>query len=120
MTGFTILLLFNFIGYLLHDYAHVPLPANVIALILFVASLFLKIVKVEWVENASQFLLKHMAVLFVPAFIGIIKIYPLLQQNAWTIIVSLIGSTFVVMLVTGKTTTLLAEAKGGEKHVHTR
>lgn len=120
MTGFAILLLFNFFGFLLHDYAHVPLPANVIALILFVLALFSKIVKVEWVESASQFLLKHMSLLFVPAFIGILSFMPLLRENGLTIILSIVGSTFVVLFITGKTTALLAEAKGREEHVDAR
>lgn len=120
MTGFTILLVFNFIGLLMHDYLRVPLPPNVIALILFVVSLFLNIVKIEWVEKSSHFLLKHMSLLFVPSFIGIVHVYPLIRQNWLMIMLSLVGSTFVVLIITGKTTMLLSEIKGGEKHARAR
>ncbi|MDT2193319.1 CidA/LrgA family protein [Paenibacillus larvae] len=39
---------------------HVPLPANVIGLILFTGSLYTGLINLEWVESAAQFLTKHM------------------------------------------------------------
>ncbi|WP_317617263.1 CidA/LrgA family protein [Paenibacillus elgii] len=55
MRGFAILLGFYLLGTILQLGLKLPLPANVIGLILFTASLFLKWVKVEWVEEAGGF-----------------------------------------------------------------
>lgn len=118
MIGLTILLGFNLLGIALHQYAHIPLPANVIALILFTASLFAKLVKIEWVEHSAQLLLKNMSLFFVPIIVGVINFFPILHQYWLSIGVSLIGSTLVVLYTTGLVTTWILRAKGEKTHEH--
>jgi holin-like protein len=114
MRGLAILLGFNLLGALLQA-ARVPLPGNVIGLILFTACLFLGIVKLEWVEESAHFLLRHMLLFFAPAVIAAI---PLFRQfgNDWAAIGgSLVGSLLVVLLVTGWVATWLIPR--GEREV---
>ena len=106
MRGLAILLGFSLLGSLLAA-ARVPLPGNVIGLILFTACLFLGIVRLEWVEESAHFLLRHMLLFFAPA---VIKAIPLFKQfqGDWTAIAgSLLGSLLVVLLVTGWIATAL-------------
>ena len=101
MLGITILFAFQFLGMIMQIVLHIPLPSNVIGLILFIACLFLRIIRVEWVEKAAELLLKHMMLFFTPYIVGSMVFFQLFKGQAATIIVGLIGSTFAVLLVTG-------------------
>ncbi len=106
MRGLAILLGFNLLGALLQA-ARVPLPGNVIGLILFTACLFLGIVKLEWVEESAHFLLRHMLLFFAPAVIAAIPLFKQFAGDGTAIAGSLVGSLLVVLLVTGWVATWL-------------
>jgi holin-like protein len=101
LLGFSILTGFFLLGSLLHTYLHVPLPANVIGLILFTLSLFLKVIKLEWVEDAGEFLIRHMLLFFIPFVVGTMVFLHYIGQHAMLMLVSLFVSTFGVLLITG-------------------
>nr|WP_232427740.1 CidA/LrgA family protein [Thermobacillus composti] len=78
-----------------------PLPANVIGLILFTACLFLKIIKLEWVEESAQFLLKHMLLFFLPFVVGTMVYFGEIRESWLAIIGGLLLSTLLSLAVTG-------------------
>ena len=100
MIGFAILLAFNLLGLVLHA-AGVPLPANVLGMILFSAALFLGVARVEWVEDAAAFLLRHLMLFFVPTIVAVVTMLPLLKQQWLSIGGGMIASLFASMIVTG-------------------
>jgi holin-like protein len=106
MRGLAILLGFNLLGALLQA-ARVPLPGNVIGLVLFTACLFLGIVKLEWVEESAHFLLRHMLLFFAPAVITALPLFKQFSSDGTAIAASLVGSLLVVLLVTGWVATWL-------------
>ncbi|RKN84134.1 CidA/LrgA family protein [Paenibacillus ginsengarvi] len=112
MRGLAILLSFHFAGLLLRYYAHIPLPAGVIGLVLFVISLFAGWVKLEWVEDSAQFLLKHMMLFFAPFIVGTITFARIIGSNAAGIGLSLIAGTLLVLAVSGKVTAHLSRKEG--------
>ncbi|MCZ8521493.1 MULTISPECIES: CidA/LrgA family protein [Paenibacillus] len=117
MRGFAILLGFYFLGAILHEFLGIPLPANVIGLILFTLSLFLGWIRLEWVEAASGFLIKHMLLLFTPFVVGTMVFFDRIGQEAIPLILTLAGSTFGVLFITGWTVRLAGAAgkqEGGE------
>ncbi|CAI6083737.1 CidA/LrgA family protein [Cohnella sp. JJ-181] len=101
MAGFAVLLGFNLLGLVAEHALRIPIPGNVLGLILFTASLFLRLVKLEWVERSAELLTRHMMLFFVPFIVGTIAFLPMLRENGLAIIVSLVGSTLLVMLVAG-------------------
>jgi holin-like protein len=103
MLGFAILLGFHFLGLLCQKWLHVPIPANVIGLMLFTASLFLGWIRVEWVEGAARFLLKHMMLFFAPIVVAGMTFFPMLREEWSTVLVSLVGSTLVSLFAAGWT-----------------
>jgi holin-like protein len=107
LLGFSILTGFYLLGIILQTTLHIPIPANVIGLILFTASLFMKLVKLEWVEDAGQFLIRHMLLLFAPFVVGTMVFFQLIGENAVQLLVSLFASTFGVLLITGWSAKLL-------------
>lgn len=109
MQGLAILLGYQFIGYLACQYLHIPLPANVIGLILLVVSLFCGWVKLEWIERSAQFLLRHMMLFFAPIIVGTIVFFSRIGAEWVSISLSLVGGALAVLLITGWSTTWLAE-----------
>lgn len=119
MLGFAILLFFYFLGSILQTAFDLPLPANVIGLILFTAALFGKVVKLEWVEEASTFLVRHMLLLFAPIVVGTMAFFHIIGDQAVAILANLFLSTFGVLLVTGWTVKGLSGTRGKEaKETH--
>jgi len=108
-----ILLGFQLAGHVLHVAAGVPLPAGVLGLILFAACLFLGLVRLEWVEPAAGFLLRHMLLFFAPVVVGVVAFTPLLRREWPAVTVGLVGSFLVVLLVTGWVASWLTRERKG-------
>lgn len=115
MRGLTIILGFHFTGYLLHQW-FVPLPGSVLGMILLAASLFLGWVKLGWIEDAAQLLLQHMMLFFTPIIVGVVLIFPRFESQLVPLLAGLIGSTVVVMLVTGWSIQVLRPEKSSDSH----
>jgi holin-like protein len=118
MIGVAILLGFNILGLLVKETTQLPLPANVIGLILFTAALYARLIKLEWVETSAQFLTKHMMLFFIPFLVGTMTFFPYIGAHFFSMVVSLFASTFIVLAVTGWITSRLSkkDVQGEQRH----
>ncbi len=98
--GIAIVLGFDGLGWGLHRVG-VPIPGGVLGLLAFYLALSVGLIKLEWVERASSFLLRHMVLLFVPLTVGLMNMGQLLQRQALAILASLVVSVVAVFLTTG-------------------
>lgn len=94
-------------GELLYTLLPLPVPAGVYGLFLLLFLLLCGAVKLEQVEKVGMFFLDIMAMMFIPATVGIIESKDILMQVAlpYTVIIAL--TTVFVMAVTGKTAQFL-------------
>ncbi len=99
--GMAVLLLFLFIGEVTSRTLNVPIPGNVIGMGLLLAALCAGIVRQEWIKEASELLLSHLALFFVPAGVGVMVYFDLIGREWLPIVAGMVLSTFVVMAVTG-------------------
>lgn len=97
----TIILLFVFIGEVLNKLVGIPVPGNILGMLLLLLSLLTGIVKLHQIEEVSRFLMDHMAVFFVPAGVGLISVTGLIKETWWILLLIAISTTFLVMSVTG-------------------
>lgn len=74
--------------------------ASIIGMLILLAALLLRILKVEQVEDVADFLLQNMAFLFVPAGVSIMNYGAILKENAWQIFLICFVTTIVVFGVT--------------------
>jgi holin-like protein len=103
---FAIILIFCFLGELLSRSLHLSIPGNVIGMILLVIFLCTGIIKLEAVEQVSDFLLEHLPFFFVPAGVGLITSASTIK-NCWPfLIIIVMVSTIVAMSITGITVQL--------------
>ena len=61
-------------GEFLHRIVGIPLPGNIIGMVLLLALLCLKIIKPEQISGVSSFFLNHLALFFLPPSIAIMAV----------------------------------------------
>ncbi|SER14485.1 holin-like protein [Amphritea atlantica] len=100
LIGFLILLLFQFAGELIVVVSGLPVPGPVVGMVLLLAGLIVKGDVPDYLRIPSEALLKHLALLFVPAGVGLMTHFGLLQQDWLAILTALIISTALTIVVT--------------------
>ncbi|MFP3124977.1 MULTISPECIES: CidA/LrgA family protein [Bacillaceae] len=111
--------LLNEAGYWIVETLQLPLPGNVMGMLLLFALLATKTIPLRWIEQASGLLIKHLAFFFIPIAVGLMNFGDLFLQNGVAFITAIIGSAAIGMLITGFTSQKLASKKGesvGEHH----
>ncbi|RIE04132.1 CidA/LrgA family protein [Cohnella faecalis] len=115
MRGLAILLSFNLVGVGLKEWLHIPMPGNVIGLVLFTIALFAKLVKLEWVEASAQWLTKHMMLFFIPYIVGAMALIPMLGAQLFPIALSVVLGPLLVVAAVGFVTAKLEKPSGREE-----
>jgi len=101
IVGLVILVSFYGLGEALHQYLHIPLPGNVLGMILLLAALFSGIVRLEWGERATGFSNRPMLRFFVPVIVGVVGVVPALKSK-WALLVAvLFVSTWIPLVISG-------------------
>lgn len=104
---FAVVTLICFLGESISSVFHLTIPGNVIGMILLLILLCSGIVKLELVEDMSNFLLEHLPFFFVPAGVGLIASIGIIK-NCWQYVILIVFiSTAVVMAITGITVQLI-------------
>lgn len=99
--GIVILLAFYGVGVAASKWLHIPLPGNLVGMLLLTLALCMGWVKMDWVEQAGSFLIRHMLLFFVPIIVGVASYLNVFTQNPLPIVLSMILGPLLVMLVTG-------------------
>ena len=111
---FLIIMVFAFVGELLHFFIPLPIPASIYGIVLLFLALELKVVKVSDIEQTSSFLIAIMPLMFLPPAVGVIESWDLIQGAWLPYVVVTVVSTVVVMAVSGRVTQRIIR-KGGRK-----
>ena len=111
---FLIIMVFAFVGELLHYFIPLPIPASIYGIVLLFLALELKVVKVSDIEQTSAFLIAIMPLMFLPPAVGVIESWDLIQGAWLPYVVVTVVSTVVVMAVSGRVTQRIIR-KGGRK-----
>lgn len=101
---FVIILLISFLGEVLKAILPLPVPASVWGLLLMLVALRTGMIKLSQVSDAAGFLIEIMPVMFIPAGVGLLNAWGVLQPIWIPISVITILTTVIVMAVTGKVT----------------
>lgn len=99
LRGFSILSLMLYLGYWISYWFPLGIPSSIWGLLLLFISLNLQWVKVEWVFPATSLIIRYMAILFVPASVGILKYQDLLLSKATALIIPNLLSTFITLIL---------------------
>ncbi|MGM9579415.1 MAG: CidA/LrgA family protein [Evtepia sp.] len=114
---FGIILLISFLGEVLHALLPLPVPASIYGIILLFLCLQTGLFKVSAIRETSRFLIEIMPMLFLPAAVGLIESWGVLQPVWVPYLVITVVSTFVVMVCAGRVTqgVIRRDRKGKEE-----
>ncbi len=101
------------IGESISSFFNLPVPGNILGMIILFSLLCLKIIKVEDIEHVADFLLKHLAFFFLPAGVGLMTSVNIIKDTWIQILVVCVVSTVIVIAVTG----LIVQAICGTKKI---
>lgn len=104
---FSLILIILFIAQILQVRYSLPIPATILGMMILLLLLMARIVKLERVEKASNVLLDHLTLFFVPPVVGIINQFHRVKDIWIYLLIILLISTIVVMAVTGLTVQFL-------------
>lgn len=106
MESLTILVGFDALGTLLSDIG-VPLPGNVLGMLLLLGALASGRLSLARVEPGAQYLLQSLPLWFVPLTIRAFSLAPLLERHVWLLMASLVAGSWASLLAAGWTTAWL-------------
>lgn len=101
MKSIFFIILFYLLGGLLSLLVSGFLPGSVLGMLLLFAALSLKVIKVEDIEPACNFLIDNMLFFFVPIGVGVVVSFGIISDNLLPIVLSVSVSTIIVMGITG-------------------
>lgn len=101
---FGIILAVTFIGEILKYLIPLPIPASIYGLVIMLALLMTKSIKVSAVKEASSFLIEIMSLMFIPAGVGLIVSWNAIKDIWVQLVIIIIITTIAVMAVTGRIT----------------
>lgn len=104
---FLIIVIISFVGEVIRHFLPVPIPASIYGLVLLFLCLQSGIIRVEAVKDVAGFLIEIMPLLIVPAGVGMMESWGLLQPFLIPVLVIIAVSTILVMAVSGWVTQLI-------------
>lgn len=96
-----IILVIYLIGELLPKSLHLPVPGNILGMVILFILLFTKIVKVDNISTVTNFLLDHLAFFFIPAGVGLMASLGIIKATWWQLLIVCITTTIIIIGITG-------------------
>lgn len=112
-----VLVLYGFmlVGGWLRNFFQIPLPGSIIGLLLLWAAMSLKIIRLEWIEKGSYFLLSFIPLFLLPATVGGMDYGHIFTGKGFLLIPITMISTFLTMWISGYTTQFIARKSAERK-----
>ena len=112
---FGIIAMVSFLGEVLKFVIPFAIPASVYGLALMFLLLVFKVIRLDMVDSAADYLIAIMPVMFVPPIVGVMDSYNEISGILIKLLVITIITTFVVMVVTGTVVQLIIKVKDKNK-----
>lgn len=111
---FLIILAISLIGEILKSVLPFPIPASIYGMVLMFVLLLTGVIKLEQVRDAGKFLIEIMPVMFIPAGVGLMASWNVLQPVLLPVSVITVITIFTVMGATGLVSQFIIKKRKGE------
>lgn len=111
MVQLVALLAINHLGYVVASALHLPLPGNLLGMLLLLGLLATGLVRLSWVEASASLLVRHLGFFFVPITVGLMGLGDLFVANGLAVLITLIVSAIVGICVAGFSSQRLSSRK---------
>jgi holin-like protein len=88
-------------------HAHLPIPGNVLGMLILFVLLAFGLVKEHWIQDGAGLLTKHLAFFFIPIAVGLMEWGALFWREGHWLLLALLLSTLAALLCTGGIVQLL-------------
>ena len=79
----------------------IVIPGSIMGMLILFILLNTKIIKLEKIEDISDFFLKNMGIFFIPPGVGLLASWGIIKQNGLVILLTTVISTITVICATG-------------------
>lgn len=114
--GFLQLLAFQALGELVSKLLLHAIPGPVIGLVLLLGFLGWRRQVPVTIDQVGGAILQHLGLLFIPASVGVVMFWPLLQAHVWAVSLALVSSVVATIAVTGLVLRFLAPVREEDEH----
>ena len=104
------------LGVFLVDVFNLPLPGNVLGMVILFLLLCFKVIKVEQIKTTANFFLDHLAFFFIPAGVGLISSFDVIKFIWIQLLIVCLITTIVTMVTTGKIVQMISKVKERDKN----
>lgn len=104
---FSIILGIYFLGEFLQKVFGLPVPGNILGMLILFFGLYSGLIKLEMIDRISDFLLENLAFFFLPAGVSLITCFAVLEGKLTAVVGVSVISTVVILGVTGLTVELI-------------
>lgn len=111
---FLVIMIISFVGELLKIFLPLPVPASIYGMIILFILLETGLVKLGSVKGVGDFLIEIMPVMFIPAGVGLLESWGVLQPIIVRVISATLVTTITVMVASGLAAQTIIR-KGGKK-----
>lgn len=111
---FLLILAITFLGEILKAIIPLQIPAGIYGLLLLFIFLMTGVIKLSQVKETADFLIEIMPIMFIPAAVGLLDTWDVLQPVWIKLMIITLISTVLVMGVSGLVTQFVMR-KGGKK-----
>ena len=111
---FEIIIAISLIGELLNRLIPLPIPASIYGMVILFTALCTGLIKLSAVRETGKFLIYIMPMMFIPATVGLLESWSVMQEFLTAIIVISLVSTVLVMVFTGHITQFIIKLKNKE------
>lgn len=91
---------------------NIGIPGSILGIVVVFILLETKILRLEWIELGANWLLAELLLFFIPAAVGIMKYFPMLEAEGLQILTVVLFSTVIVMVSSGLTAGFISSRKG--------
>lgn len=96
-----IILIIYLLGEFLSSFFKLPVPGNIIGMIILFLMLCFNVIKIDNISNVSNFLLDHLAFFFIPAGVGLMTSLNIIKSNWLQLLVVCLCTTIIIIASTG-------------------
>ena len=104
---FTIILAITFLGEVFNKWIPLPIPGSIYGMVLLYVLLYMGVIKLSWIKETGKFLIEIMPLMFIPAGVGLMDSWGILQPVWFPFLAITCISTVAVMAASGKVTQYL-------------
>ena len=112
---FEIILAISLAGELLNRLIPLPVPASIYGMAILFTALCTGVIKVSAVKEAGMFLISILPIMFVPAAVGLLDSWGVMQGVLTAVIAVTIVSTITVIAASGLVTQFIIKRKSKEE-----